>query len=276
MSDSQEGSVKKATITHKLLLSKKQPVDFVLLRECFLRLLPNPAYNKDYPNANKNLSQIYLLQSAYRSQMYRLIAADKQNRLNYTYQLNCRPAGVWANPRTKFCFQNRQCPWCATRQIVSVYRALVATPAEIKQQSKLVGWVRDLPYNASDLPFFSGKYGPHQWCDARVTVQIVVPRLVYTDAVNLVFRHIGLQYVPAGLDYPAALTKRLRRFGCNNVKFLQPNPEDKKSVTLQLLRQAFQFNWLLLFQPEHLPLFQALNMDFKKQRFVRINKYKGD
>jgi hypothetical protein len=153
-------------------------------------------------------------------------------------------------------------------------------PKAVRAQLKLVGWVRDLPY-AATLPFLPGEYGPHYWFRAKVTTQTVVSRLAYTNAtgsVGLVFRHVGLQYVPADLDYPAALTRQLQQLGveCNGVNFLQPDLEDKKSVLLQLLRQAFQFNWLLLFQPEHLPLFQALNVDFKKQRFVRINKYKGD
>lgn len=262
----------KATIKHKLTLCKAS-TEFKLLWHCALRdiLLVTPADQR-----LARLSKIYLLQSAYRSQMYRLITQEPANALKYTYQLNCRPAGVLVKPATKFCMQPKKCPWCFARQLRVIYNALCAVPAYAQDRFKFVGWSRVLPFTPNGtLPFFSSKYGPHQWCDAAVTVQAIVPGLRQTGAdTELVFRHVGLQQVPVSFDPVESLPKKFRRVAADFTIF-QPKPESPLSPALQMMTAGFKFDWSCLFQPAQLPLFQALNADFKKQRFVRINKFKG-
>lgn len=262
----------KATIKHLIKLPKKLNKNLKVLKSCFLAGMSNKF--KTSSSLSQVLPRIRLLQSIYRGQMYRLIATDPSKALQYTYQLNCRPPGLIVQPSTRFCNRPKACPWCATRQLSAVYDALVAVPKEVRNVSRFVGWRRLIPFSSQEsLPCVSDAYGPHRWLKAHASAQVFLPGLLQVDdSYQLVYRHIGVHCVPADCDYVSKLKIKFKKFDSNFEYF----EADRLSNVLTLMNKAFLFNWLKLFEPEQLSLFQALNADFKRQRCIRIHKYKGD
>jgi hypothetical protein len=266
----------RATIRHKLKYPDKHLKEFPFVDLCILCDIPVPkkAINCDWKT--KQIAKLYSLQKRYRGQLYRIIAADPGNRLAYTYQLNCFPIGVLVYPKTKTCNESKLCPWCRVRRVIMPVRdALMAIPTDQRSKFKLVGWVRDLPFSADIQSTFLPKSGPHLWAKAAVTTQTITPTLRKVgDTFNLMWRHTGIQRVPVDSDPVQTLEKHFKRASVS-FQFFQPKGANNLPPLLEMLAIPFRFNWLAFLAPEQFHLFQALNADFKRQRFVRINKYKG-
>jgi hypothetical protein len=267
----------RATIRHKLAHPDKSLKEFPFVEWCLLRDIPIPKKALDCDFKTQQITKLYSLQKRYRSQLYRLIASDPANRLAYTYQLNCLPVGVLAYPKTKTCNESKLCPWCKVRRVIMPVRnALLAVPVDERSKFKLFGWTRLAPFSTdSKMLFFPPKTGPHQWCKAVVTTQTITPALHKTgDTYELMWQHTGIQRVPVDSDPIQTLEKHFKRASAR-FQFFQPNAAANLPPLFQMLAVAFRFNWLAFLAPEQFHLFQALNADFKRQRFVRINKYKG-
>jgi hypothetical protein len=265
---------KKATIRHNIKKPKKDNSNYKVLKNCVLSGIPKAFKHRSLDAQSVRLA--VFLQLNYRSQMYRLIAAEPAKALQYTYQLNCRPPGFFVTPNTTFCNRPRSCPWCSVRQLTKIYSEFCSVPEPVRCNSRFVGWRRLIPFSSQELlPGVSGSYGPHAWLKAHVSAQAFLPGLLLVDGVyQLVYRHIGIHCVPDTVRDPIAKLKNRFKDIDSNFEYFEKDPVSKPIS--KLMREAFAFNWLKLFEPEQFSLFQVLNADFKRQRFIRINKYKGD
>lgn len=130
----------KATIGHKLANIDHPTIESKLVDSCVLKRVAVPESASQRSPEQQRLAKIHLLQAYFRYQMYNLITDEPHNRYEHTYALNCRPAGVWASPKTKFCTNPRICPWCfVRRQLVPMFKALDAVPTEKTSKLRLVG-----------------------------------------------------------------------------------------------------------------------------------------
>ena len=250
------------SVQHVLKFRKETPT-LRLLRYCVLRTFAPPYDPSDRVRT-------YALQHACRQQYLRLMIVDPARVLEYTYRLNCPPVGFSVSPTTRRCYNTRVCPWCfVLRRLLPVYNALMRVPPAIRLQQDVLVWRRILPYTPHDLPFFRSNYGPHQWCQALVTAQMIIP---FTNDRNdhLQLRHVGIQIVPSESDCEQQLVRRcvkpaweFRRFkGAQTVSILSA-----MSISMQM-------PWLDLFDARNLHQFQALLDGVKKSRLMRITQYK--
>lgn len=265
---------KKSTIKHIIRKPKKPNSSYKVLTNCVLADIPKTFKNRF--GVSTFVHRAIFLQFNYRSQMYRLIADAPDKALQYTYQLNCKPPGFFVQPNTKFCNKPKVCPWCAVRQLTTIYDEFCLVPKPVRHNSRFIGWRRLLPFSSQELlPRVSGEYGPHRWLKAHVSAQAFLPGLLLVDGVyQLVYRHIGIHCVPNTVPDPIAKLKNKFKTLDSNFEYFEKDPAI--NPVSSLMHEAFVFNWLKLFEPEQFALFQVLNADFKRQRFIRIHKYKGD
>ena len=260
-------------LTRELLLSgnikhvlthRKETTALRLLRDGVLRVfLP--------PHNQSDIARTYALQWACQQQYFRLMTDDPKRVLEYTYRRNCPPVGFSVSPETRRCSNPRVCPWCyVLRRLLPVYDALMEVPEEIRKSQDILIWRRFLPYSTADLPFLRSDYGPHQWCEALVTAQLVIP-FIHERTHQLQLSHVGVQLVSSESDGEQQLVRRsvrpvleVRRFkGATSGRIIKA-----MSVILHL-------PWLALADFQNQLQFQTLLDGFKKSRLMRITYYKA-
>ena len=257
----------KSTIEFKLTPKTKSP-SLQLLRSCILDGMP-----KDYGSTDP--AKALILQKAYRGQYYRAITATPEKRRPYTYALNCPPSGFDVSPKTKTCKNPKVCPWCFVRlRLVKAYRALLAVPNWAREGHQLIVWRRHV-LDGGKLPFLRANYGPHTWCDALVTVQMVVPFVnesVEEGQPKVQLCHAGIQIVPKNCD----LKKELGRY-C-----IQPPLQSGKvgEVTpanvVKALAAVLRLEWMALYRDYNLDSFEYLVDGFERSQLIRISPYKAE
>ena len=235
-----------------------------LLRGCVFRSFPAEYSTSDIVRA-------YGLQRAFQQQYFRLTTENPNRVLEYAYRLNCPPVGFSVSPMTRRCSNPRVCPWCyVLRRLLPVYDALMEVPEEIRKSQDILIWRRFLPYSTADLPFLRSNYGPHQWCEALVTAQLVIP-FIHERTHQLQLSHVGVQLVSSESDGEQQLVRRsvwpvleVRRFkGATSGRIIKA-----MSVILHL-------PWLALADFQNQLQFQTLLDGFKKSRLMRITYYKA-
>ena len=242
----------------------KETTALRLLRDGVLRVfLP--------PHNQSDIARTYALQWACQQQYFRLMTADPERVLEYTYCRNCPPVGFSVSPMTRRCGNSGVCPWCfVLRRLLPVYAALMQVPKAIRLQQDVLVWRRVLPYTPNDLPFFRSDYGPHRWCQALVTAQLVIPFINYTTS-HLLLHHIGIQIVPSESDCEKQLVRRSVKPGLHVQRFKgAPGSNIIRAIALNL-----QLPWLELLDARNLLQFQTLLDGFKKSRLMRITYYKS-
>ena len=244
-----------------VLTHRKETTALRLLRDSVLRVFPATHNQSD-------IARTYALQWACQQQYFRLMTADPERVLEYTYRRNCPPVGFSVLPMTRRCRNPRVCPWCFVLQrLLPVYGALMEVPREIRLQRDVLVWYRVLPYTPNDLPFLRSNYGPHQWCKASVTAQLVIPFINYTTS-HLQLHHIGIQIVPRESDCEKQLVRRIIRPAFRVRRF-------KGALSGNIIRAiALNLPWLELLDARNLFQFQTLLDGFKKSRLMRITHYK--
>ena len=246
-----------------VLTHRKETTALRLLRDSVLRVFPATHNQSD-------IARTYALQWACQQQYFRLMTADPERVLEYTYRRNCPPVGFSVSPETRRCSNPRVCPWCfVRRRLLPVYAALMKVPKAIRLQQDVLVWCRILPYTPNALPFFRSNYGPHQWCQALVTAQLVIPFINYTTS-HLQLHHIGIQIVPRESDCEKQLVRRSVKPRLHVQRFKGA----PGSGIIRAMALSFQMQWLELLDSRNLLQFQTLLDGFKKSRLMRITHYK--
>jgi hypothetical protein len=257
----------KSTIEFKLTPKAKSP-SLRLLRNCVLSEMP-----KDY--GSTDLAKTQVLLKAYRNQYYRAITADPSKRRPYTYALNCLPCGFTTHPQTKTCKNPRVCPWCFVRlRLVKAYRALLAVPDWARDGHQVVAWKR-LVLDDGKLPFLRANYGPHTWCDALVTVQMVVPFVnesVTQGQPKVQLCHAGVQVVPESCNLKKELGRYCIQPPLKAGKFGEVTPAN----VVKALAGLLPLEWMALYRDYNLDAFEYLVHGFKRSQLIRISPYKTE
>ena len=242
----------------------KETTALRLLRDGVLRVfLP--------PHNQSDIARTYALQWACQQQYFRLMTADPERVLEYTYCRNCPPVGFSVSPMTRRCGNSGVCPWCfVLRRLLPVYDALIEVPKEIRLQQDVLVWRRALPYTPTDLPFFRSDYGPHQWCQALVTAQLVIPFIAYTTS-KLQLNHVGIQIVPRESDCEKQLVRRIIQPALQVRRFNGATADN----IIQAMSVSLHLPWMALADFENKLQFELLLDGFKKSRLMRITYYKA-
>jgi len=258
----------KGVVLHKLSTSVKSQVSFRLLCECVLSAMPG--------HENKSpVAKTILLQRSLRSQYFRLMNLDKENKLRNVYRLNCCPVGFDVTPITRFCTQPQICPWCFVRRwLLPTYLALHEVLKPVREKHAIVAW-RRINFNAKPLPFFASNYGPHQWCKALVTVQLGFPWLYYSASNRQTFSsyyHIGFQIVPRSCDVTAALNRR----AVSPALSIAREPKATTENIFKLMSHMASLSWLPLYENENFDFFSnaVLSSKTKSTKLLRITHYR--
>lgn len=258
----------KGVVEHTLSLPSRERVSCRLLCDCILSKVPGPDKSSD-------LYKTYTLQRRLRRQYFRLIQHDPDNRLRYTYSFNCCPVGFDVEPKTRFCTQPQVCPWCHVRRwLLPAYKALHAVPKSIRESHALVVWRRGV-LHVKAPPFFASNYGPHQWCDSLVTVQLGFPwpYLEANAAPNsVVHYHIGMQIVPKSCDVHAALNRRAVSPALSIARTSKATTEN----IFKLMAHVTSLPWLSLYDEQNFQFFAKTvkAKKFKSSRLLRITPYR--
>jgi len=254
------GEPLKGTVRHTLSKMDPHPIQWIT-RKCILEPNDKDARKHWHTSASD-------IQRLMQFQYYRAITRYPERRRELTYALNCRPSGFKTAPYTQACKLRRVCPWCFSRGLLSVYDALLEPDAKIQNLHSLLLWKRRLTPGIN-LPFFRPDRGPHAWCKALVTAQIVVP-FYHQPSDAIMMEHIGFQIIPKDIDY-AKLLKR-------NTVHPELNCIQLKSATPSTIVKAFgvclSFNWTDLYLKANLDRFIELLDGYKNQRMVRVSRYK--
>lgn len=257
----------KGVVKHTLIYKRCKPTKaFRLLEQGVLAGLAGPQVRPSYSVKTRTL----WLKKMFRIQYLRVIAQDPEQRLAYVYRMNCRPPGFHVQPRTIVCNRPQLCPWCYVRDwLMPVVQALLKVPEELRAECRMIGWRRKLRFR-EQLPFFRANYGPHQWCRALVSAQIVLP-WVPNAAGQATRYHFGLQLVPKDCDYRAALTRRSVRPGLRMQEY-----GTTPATLVQAVAKVTQVNWLELCQEANVGLLLRAGTTQKpRQRLLRINHFKS-
>lgn len=254
----------KGVMKHTLKPPTKQLAICKLLCNCVLKHMPG------YDDRS-NISKAIIMQGHLRQQYYRLIKHDPDNRLDYTYKLNCCPAGFDVTPETRFCTQPQICPWCHVRRwLFPAYQALHKVPKAIREEHAVVVWRRG-QRNVKAPAFFASNYGPHQWCNALVTVQLGFPWPHFATN-SVMYYHLGMQIVPKSCDVNAALTRRAVMPALSIVRRSKATTENIFTV----MSHVTSLPWLPLYSEDNFQFFanavQASKA--KSSRFLRITPYR--
>ena len=256
----------KSTIEFKL--TPKTKPSLMLLRYCILDGMP-----KDY--GNTDLAKTQVLLKAYRGQYYRAITATPEKRRPYTYALNCPPSGFEVHPTTKTCKNPKVCPWCFVRlRLVKAYRALLAVPNWAREGHQIVAWQRIVLDNEK-VPFLRANYGPHTWCDALVTVQMVVPFVnehVPQGQPKVQLIHAGIQIVPENCNLKKELGRYCIQPPLQSGKFGEVTPAN----VVKALAAVLRLGWMALYRDSNLEAFEYLVHGFKSSQLIRISPYKPE
>ena len=250
------------TIKHKLQVMRNHPMRW-LTQFCLLS-----AY--DYEGRKLTEPQkACAVQRELRYQYYRMISKLPERRQRLTYCLNCRPTGFKSEPYSIACKSRRVCPWCFVRKLYDAHEELYKPESKIRNLHQLVAWKRKSAL-VDPLPFFPSNYGPHQWCESVVTVQIVVPFLDYA-ANDLVNYHVGFMVVPKSFDYQTTLKKRKLEpvLRLSNYGFPSSN-----NIVKALSNVLEELPWKQLFDKKQLDHFITLVDCLPGKRLLRVNRYK--
>lgn len=257
----------KSTVDFKLTPKAKSP-SLSLLRHC---LLDQMGHTYGYTDLAKTL----VLQKLYRSQYYRAITADPTKRRPYTYALNCPPCGFNTHPKTKTCKNPKVCPWCFVRlRLLKAYRALLKVPTSARKGYHVVAW-RRLALDNGKLPFLRANYGPHTWCNAHVTVQMVVPFVnehVAQGQSKVQLCHVGIQVIPKHCDFSKELSRYCIRPALQGKVLGDVSPEN----VLKAIASALKFEWRAIYRNYNLDAFEYLVDGFKRSQLIRISPYKSE
>lgn len=257
----------KSTVQFQLKPKANSP-SLKLLRACIFNAMP-----KDY--GTTDVVRVQILQQVYRNQFYRAITATPEKRRPYTYGLNCPPCGFNAQPKTKTCKNPKICPWCFVRlRLIKTYRALLEVPANSRKGHQLIVWRRIVSDNGK-LPFLRANYGPHTWCKALVTVQIVVPFVnehASQGQTKIQLCHAGVQVVPNNCNFKKELDRYCIRPMLTSKSFGEVNPDN----VVKALAESLRLEWMALYRPYNLESFQSLIHGFKNSQLIRISSFKAE
>lgn len=210
------------------------------------------------------------MQQSIRCQYYRSIAQHPDQALDLTYALNCPPSGFEVRPYTRQCRKPNVCPWCFARRLEKVYRAIMETDSKIRNCCQLISWIRTA-YAGDKLPFFRANYGPHQWFDAALTIQLVMP---YFDARKDSFhlRHVGFQLIP---KEEVLIQRKLAR-NCINppIAGIYHSVEVTRELTYEVLARYTKLPWLDLYLSDNLDRFETIMNLYPRQKLLRISRSK--
>lgn len=254
----------KGQVRHHLKLVPKETLGFRLLKTCVLRSIINS-------NNRSELALASLLQRSLQQQNFRLMQKNPKEKLAITYRLNCRPVGFFARPWTRVCNRARLCPWCFVRRCLSpTYQALMSVPKDIRANSRVIGWRRRVPLT-NTFPFFRCGYGPHQWCNAKASVQIAVPWFSLEDN-SLICYHFGIQIVPFDCPFRAALTRKV----IDPALEIVDRPRAFSNDIVSVISSTTLLPWATLYQPEQFEQFQKLFEFFEDSsaRLLRVQSYR--
>lgn len=134
-----------------------------------------------------------------------------------------------------------------------------------------------MPFNAtSNLSnlMFTGFNNPHYYGNAAGIVQAVVPSLKVDSTTVLGWKHCGIHFVSGDCYFVPTF---IRKNACNGheLKIYDSATFTKVNLIYDLFTSFFGFNLFNFFDEKHFSFFQQLITKTDKQRFVRINKYKG-
>lgn len=241
-----------------------------------------------------SISRAYEIQRLYRLQVRWLMEQEvkynyaatqeqrSQSALKLTYELNCRPSGFFATPKTLVC-RSATCPWCYVRRVYkSVFLPLSQHLRKIRNLDntpvKLIYWRQVTPFDPAGkvLPFFRANYGPHQWLNAFTTVQFAVPMLVNN---GLVMRHVVFQLVPFDtpgkeLLHKRALIRKATGFEYAEAKKLGDTNKKTDSLLISAIGYALCFPFHDLFFQENFQHFDQIRQSLKHKRLVRMSPIK--
>lgn len=253
----------KGIISHALRYRGGKSLTFQLLRHCVLAAVPDLPVGSD-------LQRIATMQKRLQDQYRTLIAADPDNRLKYTYCANCPPCGVIANPPTRVCNRPNVCPWCFVRRRLKLMcKALLEVSEEKRKMLMPLCWARDFQ-RESDIAFFCSGTGPHVWCKATRTTQLLAPRIVNQV---LGFRQLIFQLVPKDVQLAVICSKRPIR-GLAARLHAAADQEAEASGLIKTLTKLKGGAWQPICLAPNVELFSALwriNSN-TKQRWLRITK----
>lgn len=278
--------VGKGKIKHKLKkIPKKKHVS------AFQRLLSYCVLSRFEVKGRRDsiLSLTRFVQDPYQRRCLDLIRAYGLSPLVCTYRCNCRPCGVIATPKTKFCTCSLVCPWCYIRRmLMPVFNAFRAVPAESRKLLRLSIWeglpVYAEPARAREIEsILQYKTGPARKLKASVSAYVAVVRGTLSDGPDRVIR---------GLHYPPADDFSLGWFGISatHVDTDVAAVLSRLSPQISVISQGVAFNdrnlLLMLAKNLYYPelLLKRRNIDSFHQysqsragvRLLRIYKYKGN
>lgn len=254
----------KGRVGHELKIIDRKTIGFRLLKTCVLRRMVNSAQRFEVEMAKS-------LQRDLQYQNYRLLRKNPNKRLALTYRLNCRPVGFSTEPWTRVCNRARFCPWCfVRRRLLPAYKALMSVPKDIRVDSQVIGWRRMLPLT-DRLPFFQANYGPHQWCNAKASVQIVMPWF-HPENDRLIYYHCGLQIVSRDCLFRDALTRRAVEPALESGNCPQAFSDD----VVKIISDTMALPWTDLFCAERFEQFEKLVevSEISAPRLLRIQPYR--
>ena len=251
----------KGTVSHNLSQMDPHPIQWIT-RKCILESVDKNARKHWHTTASD-------LQRSIQFQYYRTITRYPERRLPLTYALDCRPSGFNATPFTQACQIRRVCPWCFVRSLLPVYDALLEPDVKIQNLHSFLLWKRRLtPW--VKLPFFRPDRGPHAWCKALVTAQIVMP-FYHQPSNAIMMEHVGFQIIPKGTDYENLLKRSTihPELTCIQLKSATP------ATIVKAFGATLNFNWSDLYLADNLDYFIQLLDGFKHQKMVRLSRYKS-
>ena len=249
----------KGTVKHRLLPPKRRNYLQQITEDCILRHC-----EPDMPFWKAGLR----LQNSIRCQYYRAIALKPEKIRSWTYAFNCRPSGFSVTPFTQACKNPKVCPWCFCRRLLKIQEALLAPDLKIRNLHRLVVWNRRVPVG-NDLPFFRANYGPHTWCNAAVTAQLVIPIFDKVTS-GLILRHVGFQLIPRqNTDY----AKNLKRQCVNPpLQSIQFNNVDRDTIQ-RAFKATLLLPWLDLYLQDNLEHFIKLIDLYPNKQLMRISRF---
>jgi hypothetical protein len=249
----------KGKIKHRLSTPKKPSTLQQITEDCVLKHC-----EPDTPFWKAGLK----IQNSIRCQYYRAITLKPEKARPWTYALNCRPSGFSVTPFTQACKNPKVCPWCFCRRLLKIRDALMEPSLKIRKLHRLVVWIRRLPIKR-DPPFFRADYGPHTWCNAAVTAQLVIP--IYDAATaGLILRHVGFQLIPKkGMDYATNLKRSCVNPPLGSIQFNDVN----RDTIHEAFKSALLLPWLDLYLMDHLEHFIQLIDLYPKKQLMRISRY---
>ncbi len=217
------------------------------------------------------LSATLALQFAIRGHYFQATKFNPSKVRKYAYALNCPPSTFHVTPYTNLCKNSRVCPWCFSRRMFKVFCVLTKPPLKIRKSSKLLLWRRDCRVT-DGLPFLPSTRGPHQWCDASVTVQLMLP-IFNPHIQSFHLRHIGIQVVPKTTTN-SHINRKVNRKNGQQPLVVGTLPSCTHADILKAFKASVQIPWMTLYEPENFPHFIDLLGMFPRQQLLRISRYK--